>query len=395
MDERERQCVQYVFDGMELLPGVLIPFVEERLEGKYGGGWQAKVAERWLQRKDTWHLPELKFDKDGKIAWDQLVLLRVMQLFWGHDFRTVLVVRGIGWAVINKLIKDRNKLAHNELFTCGEAERALDLMCRLTKAVGADETVAQLDAMRKAIPCIWGSVFKGFPFVDVYFDYSKGENVLRLAMDELRTRPKHISLLSEIGIDPRCPGRGDSRDDGGSVWDALVFKDADGWREFPHLTLGIGHEYVSAMVTLPSEASEALVRFKKLEDENFRRMMEGVLEGMRSVLQRCRGMEPRMRIRQRPAHSSARPLMDAHIDVDLRTYNADDASRFQPQWIDAAFGALRSQNSNPEVQVGARFPYQTCPEIAEANALDLVVSAWGACKPYIDVLFGVEEASAL
>ena len=383
---------QYVFEGMERLPGALTRFVERRLIDRFGSNWQEQVDRRLYDNellRKWFHI----WSQSGR-DWDQWVLLNVMAKFWTDLFEAVLAIR---WEVIDDLLKVRKKLAHSEPFTCGEAERALDLMYRLTKAVGADDAdkaAAQIDFMRKAVPCIWGNNFKGFPFGYVYFDYSKGANVLSLSLKELRMRLKYAKWLSGIGIDLELPGRDDIRDDGGSVWDVLVFKNAEGWREFPHLTLGIGHEYVSAMVTLPREASEALDRFKKLEEENFRRMMARVLGGMYHVLRGCPGMEPRLRVRQRPAYSSARPLMDAHIDVDLRTYDARDAARFQPQWIDAAFHALKNEKSNPELQIGARFPYQTCPEIIETNALDSVVAVWIACKPYIDVLFERKNAPA-
>ncbi len=37
---------QYVFEGMELLPEALIPFVERRLAASLQGHWQIEVAQR-------------------------------------------------------------------------------------------------------------------------------------------------------------------------------------------------------------------------------------------------------------------------------------------------------------------------------------------------------------
>jgi uncharacterized protein len=37
---------QYVFEGMELLPEALIPFVEKRLESSLKGHWQVEVLEK-------------------------------------------------------------------------------------------------------------------------------------------------------------------------------------------------------------------------------------------------------------------------------------------------------------------------------------------------------------
>ena len=37
---------QYVFEGMELIPTALIPFVEKRLETTIKGHWQLEVVQR-------------------------------------------------------------------------------------------------------------------------------------------------------------------------------------------------------------------------------------------------------------------------------------------------------------------------------------------------------------
>ena len=37
---------QYVFEGMELLPEALVPFVEKRLESSLTGHWQVQVVEK-------------------------------------------------------------------------------------------------------------------------------------------------------------------------------------------------------------------------------------------------------------------------------------------------------------------------------------------------------------
>ena len=56
---------QYVFEGMEILPGALIPFVEKRLESALTGHWQVEAAQR---------VNGLKPDSNGTIAWDQAAL---------------------------------------------------------------------------------------------------------------------------------------------------------------------------------------------------------------------------------------------------------------------------------------------------------------------------------
>lgn len=229
------------------------------------------------------------------------------------------------------------------------------------------------------------TVFSGFPFGTVVFDYPKGKHVLRLAMDELRKRDD----LHEIGIAPERKSRRTIRDDGGVVWDVLVFAVPDKWRTSPHLTLGVGIEYVTAMMTLPNKA---LAKYRQpltaLDEQGLRRMVGKVLENMRPLLEDCPGMEPRLRFHhRRQPPPLTQPRMAAALDMDLQTC-IDDAD-FQHQWIDA----LKNRKSKPEVQIGARFPYRNCKKVIdETRSLDFVARTWIACKPYIDVLFGSEDA---
>ena len=229
------------------------------------------------------------------------------------------------------------------------------------------------------------TVFNGFPFGSVAFDYPQGNNVLRLAMDELRKRDD----LHEIDIDPERPGRRLIRDDDSVVWNVLVFAGTDEWRASPHLTLGVGREYVTAMATLPNKA---LTKYRQpltaLDEQGLRRMVGKVLENMRPLVADCPGMEPRLRIHHRRQPSpSERPQMTSATDMDLQT--CIDTAEFQSQWI----GALIKDKSKPELQIGARFPYRTCKKVIdETRSLDFVARTWIACKPYIDVLFGSEDA---
>ena len=76
-----RSTRQYVFEGMELLPEALIPFVEKRLESSLTGHWQVQVVEK---------LPGLKPNGKGGISWDQATLLNAMDRFWLGAFKAVL-----------------------------------------------------------------------------------------------------------------------------------------------------------------------------------------------------------------------------------------------------------------------------------------------------------------
>lgn len=131
---------QYVFEGMELLPAALIPFVEKRLESSLKGNWQVQVLEK---------LPSLRPNSDGAVGWDQAALFNAMDRFWSEAFKAVLGRAERSW--VNELGDVRNKLSHNETFTYDDAERALDSMRRLMEAISAGETAEQLSKMRDTI----------------------------------------------------------------------------------------------------------------------------------------------------------------------------------------------------------------------------------------------------
>ncbi len=130
---------QYVFDGMELLPSVLTPFVAKRLESSLKGQWQVEVAER---------VSGLKVN-GGTITWDQQALLKTMMAFWKEAFAMVLGHPERSY--VSELLDVRNKLSHNENFTYDDAERALDTMRRLTEAISAGEASDELGKMRDTI----------------------------------------------------------------------------------------------------------------------------------------------------------------------------------------------------------------------------------------------------
>lgn len=131
---------QYVFEGMELLPEALIPFVEKRLENSLKGHWQLEVVDR---------VNGLKPNSKGDVAWDQASLLKTMMFMWKEAFATVLGHPERSY--VSELLDVRNKLSHNETFTYDDAERALDSMRRLMEAISAGETAAEISKMRETI----------------------------------------------------------------------------------------------------------------------------------------------------------------------------------------------------------------------------------------------------
>ena len=131
---------QHVFEGMELLPEGLIPFVEKRLESQITGHWQVQVVER---------VRGLRPNGDGQVNWDQQGLLQVMMAFWKEAFAMVLGHPERSY--VSELLEVRNKLSHNENFTYDDAERALDTMRRLLEAVSAKDVAEKISAARDTI----------------------------------------------------------------------------------------------------------------------------------------------------------------------------------------------------------------------------------------------------
>ena len=138
--EHLKSTRQYVFEGMELLPTALIPFVERRLESSLSGHWQVQVVEK---------LPSLRPDRNGRIEWDQSALFNAMDRFWSEAFKAVL--GRAERSLINELVDVRNKLSHNVAFSYDDAERALDSMRRLMEAISAGEVASELRKSRDTI----------------------------------------------------------------------------------------------------------------------------------------------------------------------------------------------------------------------------------------------------
>lgn len=131
---------QYVYEGLELLPEALAPFVEKRLESSLSGHWQVQVFER---------ISGLRPNSNGTVGWDQAALLKTMMVFWKEAFSSVLGHSERSY--VSEILDVRNKHAHNENFTYDDAERALDTMRRLMEAISARAIADELGKMRESI----------------------------------------------------------------------------------------------------------------------------------------------------------------------------------------------------------------------------------------------------
>lgn len=131
---------QSVFEGMELLPRALVPFVEKRLESSLGLRWQDAVRAT---------VQGLRINRNGDFDWDQQCLFHAMDRNWNTSFRSAL--GRAERAIVNELIDVRNRLSHNAKFSYDDAERALDSMRRLMEAVNSQRAAEQLTNLRYSV----------------------------------------------------------------------------------------------------------------------------------------------------------------------------------------------------------------------------------------------------
>ena len=187
-------------------------------------------------------------------------------------------------------------------------------------------------------------------------------------------------LQDRLAINPD-PAR--KRRSGG--WSVFGFRVSRGeFNESPHLLLDVQDKDVGARVILPNKARGGL--WTRLRSRSLADLVSQVLPEMAPAMGKCPGMEPRLILKQRHWRTRSGPsFLDAYLDVDLRTLRGDPDSgvKKQPEWMEAAQRVVASKDSNLELQVGATFPYDRCPEIQRRDALDHVASAWISCRPFI------------
>ena len=235
------------------------------------------------------------------------------------------------------------------------------------------------------------TMFSGFSFGPGHpFTYLEGKRVLRLALDELRSRH---DLKDRLGMNPKAPGRpaitGRQRD---SVWDFLSLSGAsekDNFTKYPHLTLGIRSQAVEAMVTVPNAVNNTMRRnLAKLGEAGFRALAAAIVNNLKPLLHTHKGATPWFRgIQRRYPSQKAIPFVDARIDFDMRTaIPSGGPPKEQPIWLLAAYGSfVNKKSSNYQIQMGVLFPYDYCPELRQANSIDLIATAWLACEPLVNL----------
>jgi hypothetical protein len=76
---------------------------------------------------------------------------------------------------------------------------------------------------------------------------------------------------------------------------------------------------------------------------------------------------------------------DARIDFDLRTaIQLSPKVKYQPQWLEATYEALRHKKSNYQIAVGAEFRYERSNVVSKPQLLDRIEDVFIACVPLID-----------
>ncbi len=238
------------------------------------------------------------------------------------------------------------------------------------------------------------TVFSGVPFdEDEPYNYPEAKRLLKLAMDELRQRK---DLQQQLGMNPKGVGRGAITGRGGiAVWDFLRIKgsdDGEPFTKYPHLTLGLQHDRLLVMITIPHGITSAFR--KNLVDlgfDGFSDLMATVNNNLMKVLRKAKGAAPWVDMVQRRYPSQrSEAIVDARIEYDLRTAfpsrSLKQLVKTQPEWLKATYDALSKKRSNLQVAVGAIFPYGACNVTKSPEVLDHVANTWIACKPLLDVM---------
>lgn len=245
------------------------------------------------------------------------------------------------------------------------------------------------------------TTFPGIPFcADEPYSYLEAKRVLKLAMERLR---KNKTLVRELKMDPKLPGRpAITGKDDVLVWDFLRLQGASREKAFtfyPHLSLGIHHDRLLAIITVPDGIKTEFRRnLVNLGFNGFLDMLREVNARMVKALSAASGAAPWCEVIQRryPSQHSA-AIVDARVEFDLRTAfpqpGEDNGVKAQPQWLQAAYDALCHKRSNLQLVVGAAFPYRLCPATSKPEIVETIANVWIACKPLLNVMLKRQQQS--
>src|SRR5690606_7022927 len=134
----------------------------------------------------------------------------------------------------------------------------------------------------------------------------------------------------------------------------------------PHLTFGLRRDHISSMLTLPNSMQPRLRRkLVDLGEEGFFSVISEINGNLDRVIRKAKtpGAIPLLHVSQRHFTTRrARATIDGEMRLDLRTTcpSAGARTKFQPQWLAAAYALIANKNSNLECQIGTLFPTDRC-----------------------------------
>lgn len=238
------------------------------------------------------------------------------------------------------------------------------------------------------------TIFSGIPFGDAEpYNYPEAKRLLKLMMEELRTRK---DLIRGLGMDPKGQGRSAiTGKNGVTVWDFLRLRSSSGEGTFthdPHLTLVVSHDRVRAMITVPNGIRPAYRRnLVDLGVNGFSELLADITKQLVRGLRGANGAVPWTEVVQRRYRSQrSAAITDARLEFDLRTAfpqtRGRSKVRIQPQWINATYEALARKRSNLQLMVGVSFPYAQCEATRDRKIIDYLARSWLACRPLVDVM---------
>lgn len=237
------------------------------------------------------------------------------------------------------------------------------------------------------------TVFSGIPFTDDNpYNYPEAKRLIKLALDELRTRK---DLVRKLGMNPQGVGRGAiTGREGAAVWDFLRLKGSSNeepFTKFPHLTLALERDRILATITVPNGIKTTFRRnIVDLGFEGFCELIGKVNNNLYQALNEAKGAAPWVIVVQRrylTQRSAA--IIDARLEYDIRTAffsRRKHSVKVQQEWLKATYDTLSRKNSNLQVAVGAIYPYRSCKMTKHPSIINYIANTWIACKPLLDVM---------
>lgn len=237
--------------------------------------------------------------------------------------------------------------------------------------------------------------FAGIDFDrDEPWNYREAKRLLKLLLDELRTRK---NLATTLGIDLKAAGRPAITDDGRHVWDFLKLKLANQAKthtSYPHFNISLSDSTLGAYLSIPNGMRRSFHRRLLGEDvSDFENLIRATANGICTALKGTKEARPHLILLQRryPSQKST-PYVDAVMRIDLRTATRRPgraqtrAVRLQPEWLTMAYEVLANRQSNLHLSIGAEFDIYRCPAVRSRQLVGLIEQDWLACRPLLEAM---------